>query len=728
MLRPATPLSILFFIAFCLLLLSTLSTPVIPAIPIATYRGINFGVLGYCVDGKCDGPMIGYDTEQLFRNQPTPDFSLPAASRHALSSILIVHPVAAFMTLICFALAVAAHFHSPAHSPRYLLALLIFTFPTLLVSLLAFLVDILLFVPHVAWGGWIVLAATIIIVASGIVTCAMRRTLVSRKARKKRIAENEDMNGQTYYANRATAATTQSEFPKAESPPPFSGDVMSGQQGNDFASFDMRKQNSPEDMTPLNQRNPSLKTVSSGGNGSDGLSPPQRGPSDRRHPIDQYGNPVPPMPNDAMMMMNGPPRGPPGPGRGGLYRGRGGPRGGPYGGGGRGGYGPPRGGMRGPPPPGWNGGGRGMRPPQGVPMNGPGPGRGGPPPGYNNNNYGPGPGGPPREVSPYGNRGPPPTGPLPIPIGQAIEMDNRTGTPPVNNNNNQNYGLRESDGDVQGMLALQQGGFPSGAPQRRPSNGTGLTSPTSEYSTDGAQQYPPLQSGWNGQKPASDQTLQTLNNSNSSRGLSPIQDSPVELPTQLSHVGQLPPVAAHNQGPSSDYYEDVDPKFAEPARSNPPPMPSSLMPGGYAQQNISNPSFLAAPPPLNSSDPNLPRTSSYDDLPDGSRSPAASEASHFTSVSQRPVNPNWRPEMGAPAGQFGPYPGPGGPMPRRPMRQEDVILEANAANPDFAIPGAMPGRGRGRGRGGRGGGMGPPPPSMLGPGLSNTSRYPGANM
>jgi hypothetical protein len=62
MLRPATPLSILFFIAFCLLLLSTLSTPIIPAIPIATYRGINFGVLGYCQNGQCDGPMVGYDT------------------------------------------------------------------------------------------------------------------------------------------------------------------------------------------------------------------------------------------------------------------------------------------------------------------------------------------------------------------------------------------------------------------------------------------------------------------------------------------------------------------------------------------------------------------------------------------------------------------------------------------------------------------------------------------
>jgi hypothetical protein len=67
MLRPATPLSILFFIAFCLLLLSTLSTPIIPSIPIATYRGIDFGVLGYCQDGKCYGPMVGYDTGTLLR-------------------------------------------------------------------------------------------------------------------------------------------------------------------------------------------------------------------------------------------------------------------------------------------------------------------------------------------------------------------------------------------------------------------------------------------------------------------------------------------------------------------------------------------------------------------------------------------------------------------------------------------------------------------------------------
>jgi len=62
MLRPATPLSVLFFVAFCLLLLSTLSSPIIKSIPLATYRGIHFGVLGYCDNVDCKGPMVGYNT------------------------------------------------------------------------------------------------------------------------------------------------------------------------------------------------------------------------------------------------------------------------------------------------------------------------------------------------------------------------------------------------------------------------------------------------------------------------------------------------------------------------------------------------------------------------------------------------------------------------------------------------------------------------------------------
>ena len=79
--------------------------------------------------------------------------------------------------------------------------------------------------------------------------------------------------------------------------------------------------------------------------------------------------------------------------------------------------------------------------------------------------------------------------------------------------------------------------------------------------------------------------------------------------------------------------------------------------------------------------------------------------------------------MGGPPipGQYAPYTG------RRPPRQEDVILEANAVNPDFAVPGAEFGRGRGRGRG-RGGRGGPMAPTMIpgGAGLGNQGRYPTA--
>lgn len=177
-----------------------------------------------------------------------------------------MHPIAALFTFICFLLAASSHLHSPSHSPRYLLALLILLLPTLLITLLAFLVDILLFVPHLSWGGWIVLASTILITASGVMTCAMRRTLVSRKARKKRIAENVDMNGDNFY-NRQSAV-------RAESPPPLNTQLgapaVNGVPKSDqlpaFATYEMKTSSGMDDeRIPLNTRTPSNRTVPSNG-------------------------------------------------------------------------------------------------------------------------------------------------------------------------------------------------------------------------------------------------------------------------------------------------------------------------------------------------------------------------------------------------------------------------------------------------------------------------------
>ncbi|KZF20420.1 pali-domain-containing protein [Xylona heveae TC161] len=769
MFRPATPLSVLLLAAFVLLLLSTISTPIIKAIPLATYNGVDFGVFGYCKGDQCSSIGVGYNTDGLFSNTEN-DFSLPSTSRRSLSSILIVHPIAAFLTLILLILSLTAHFHSPSHSPRYLLFLLILTLPTLLVSLLAFLVDILLFVPHMRWGGWIVLAATILIVASGIVSCAMRRTLVSRRAKRKRVAENAEMNGQNYYSNMQTSLA------RADSPPPLSGQStapLSGTSSNpdklpQFATFDVEPKDraSTEDQRPLNPTvqsppdnvgiaispdgpvhagpmpppagmrrgpsdpslraqtvSPSIYSNSSGGPPSGagrgrGMYPP-RGDYGRSPPPGAFRGPPP--------GYNGPPRGrgSPGPGPGpgpgpyqgpspspyGPPRGRGSPGAypGPY----PGPYGPPRG--RGSPGPGQfprmpsNGSvgprGRGSPGPNGpYPPSGP----YGPPPGPNGSfRQGPPPmlygGIPGPRASPGPVMGPsdqklalrrsPPPGLSPVgpgegPVGQAIEMDAATSNPSFAGPGHQIVG---GSGLSQGQRSspLPRGGSPA-LPGPMPGALPEVEEPqVPPFLTA----YIPPRAAWNRSRNASPSVPNVA--PTPPPPIQPHEEALVQGPVELPASPPPMPVQDNPQhrrvGSSDDYYEDVDYRFVEPEAIPGGHMPSSLMPGYEIGPTV---------PVASQPDPNLAEHHSYEDLHEGARSPAASDISHFTSVSQRPVNPNWHPP-----------PPPPNMMPptRKPVQQrEDVLL---GGNPDFELPS------RGRGRGARAAG---PYPSGGGPyGSSN---------
>jgi hypothetical protein len=193
------------------------------------------------------------------------------------------------------------------------------------------------------------------------------------------------------------------------------------------------------------------------------------------------------------------------------------------------------------------------------------------------------------------------------------------------------------------------------------------------------------------------------------------------------------PSSHHKRAGSESYYEDVDPRFAveEPSDDGfreSGALPGALTPGGmqpgaishlpggypatpgapqaYQQQSQRmNPEYLH---PSYTGGPNDSHNSSDNDIPVDQRhasggsfdgaSERASEASHFTSISERPVNPNWQP-----AAQSGPEP-----------RRQDVLL---AGNPDFSIPGMRGGRGRA--------GTGPMAASAIGgPGLTGAGRYP----
>jgi hypothetical protein len=206
------------------------------------------------------------------------------------------------------------------------------------------------------------------------------------------------------------------------------------------------------------------------------------------------------------------------------------------------------------------------------------------------------------------------------------------------------------------------------------------------------------------------------------------------------------PAPRHVRGGSEHYYEDVDPRFASDphvdtgADQRASGLPSALQPGANAAayrmpSPTSNPpiptivnhspppqSSLPSGPPAVTQTDHLHSTPPLDDghgassggdsnenLPPGMRSPTGSDTSHFTSISQRGINPAWRPGPGSYAN------GPGSTASAAQRRREDVVL---AANPDFSLPGLPSTRG-GRGRRGplpRGGGVAT--------GLTPSGRYP----
>ena len=182
----------------------------------------------------------------------------------------------------------------------------------------------------------------------------------------------------------------------------------------------------------------------------------------------------------------------------------------------------------------------------------------------------------------------------------------------------------------------------------------------------------------------------------------------------------------------ASYYEDVDPRFddtpeeeeVEPPNAYRPPLPLNPTHRGRPSRDIPDESLqsgqLRRNYSYNSLDGNRNNNTQNvdDEYRSGPRSPAASTSSHFTSVSQRGVNPRWQPQ---PPPQF-----IGGPSAaneysssrrqNRPPRNDQMNFLSG--NPDFELPVNRAGKRPGGGSSG-GGGVG----SVASP-LDNGGRYP----
>lgn len=65
-LKPNCLLTTLLLIAFALLLLSCLSTPIIKAVHLGKFSDVDYGVFGYCQLGRCTSINVKYTSRKLF--------------------------------------------------------------------------------------------------------------------------------------------------------------------------------------------------------------------------------------------------------------------------------------------------------------------------------------------------------------------------------------------------------------------------------------------------------------------------------------------------------------------------------------------------------------------------------------------------------------------------------------------------------------------------------------
>jgi hypothetical protein len=178
----------------------------------------------------------------------------------------------------------------------------------------------------------------------------------------------------------------------------------------------------------------------------------------------------------------------------------------------------------------------------------------------------------------------------------------------------------------------------------------------------------------------------------------------------------------------------------------PPSLTPGLAPGGNrngnaigAGENLRQPGEISKEQYLHpSGGGNMENNNSYEDIQEGARSPAESDRSNFTSVSQRGINPRWTPNDGPmPMSRGGPGPGMGygggppmpppggmgmemgmgmgmgmngrrqmpmGPPPPQAQQRNEILLDSN---PDFGLPGVRPGHRIPAREGGGGGAMSP---------------------
>ena len=160
-------------------LFSVITVPITSNIFIAQYKGYRFGVFGWCKlkASVCSQIRMGYALQDIMLINDNEYLHLPTKAKYALSKLLLVHAISLVCVFMLWLASIVICVFWLRVSKNVLFGAVLWSMVTFMVSLLAFLIDVLMFGSYVTWASWLMLVSAFFVALSGLMICLLIREL-----------------------------------------------------------------------------------------------------------------------------------------------------------------------------------------------------------------------------------------------------------------------------------------------------------------------------------------------------------------------------------------------------------------------------------------------------------------------------------------------------------------------------------------------------------------------
>lgn len=219
---------VLLVVAFAFLILGVVTLPISSSLKLGSTPDYTFGIFGYCHKGKCSSSLYPVSFGDIDKNE---NWLLTASTRNTLSKGFIISPISCGLVFLALIFTSASLFVQ--HSLIKIFSL-VFGFISFVALTVTGVFVVLVFHPHVAWTGWILIAAAALALAA--LPCLFFSIGVKESVSQDDESENSAFGGYGKIDNDTSFTSTTLMKQNSDSKVQFNGPVTTA-YGENASSF-----------------------------------------------------------------------------------------------------------------------------------------------------------------------------------------------------------------------------------------------------------------------------------------------------------------------------------------------------------------------------------------------------------------------------------------------------------------------------------------------------------